>query len=139
MNTEQHHAVEKENNFIAERKKWKRQLFRIIYRADTPLGKMFDIGLLILIVLSTFIVMMESVPSFDLRYHTVFIVLEIIISLIFTAEYILRIMTIRNKKDYIFSFFGIIDLLAIVPFYLSLFFPVTKFFLIIRMLRMVGK
>ena len=130
MSTDGHHAIEKENNFVAERKKWKRQLFRIIYRADTPLGKIFDVSLLVLIFLSTFIVMMESVPSFDLKYHTVFIVLEIIISVIFTVEYVLRIITIRNKRDYIFSFFGIIDLLAIVPFYLSLFFPVTKFFLI---------
>lgn len=134
---EEHHAIERENNFVAERKKWKRQLFRIIYRADTPLGKIFDISLLILILLSTMIVMLESVPSFDKRFHTFFIVLEILISLFFTVEYILRIITIRNKKDYIFSFFGIIDLLAIVPFYLSLFFPVTKFFLIIRMLRML--
>lgn len=137
MQTEGHHAIEKENNFVAERKKWKRQLFRIIYRSDTPLGKIFDLSLLILIFLSTFIVMMESVPSFDLKYHSVFITLEIIISVFFTVEYILRIITVRNKKDYIFSFFGIIDFLSIVPFYLSLFFPVTKFFLIIRMLRML--
>lgn len=129
--------IEKEHNYIPERKKWKRQMFRIIYRADTPLGRLFDICLLILIFLSTFIVMMESVPSFDLKYHTAFVVMEIIISIIFTIEYILRIITIRNKRAYIFSFYGIIDLLAIVPFYLSLFFPVTKFFLIIRMLRML--
>ncbi|MBW8360179.1 MAG: ion transporter [Weeksellaceae bacterium] len=134
---EPHHTIEKEHDFIPERKKWKRQLFRIIYRADTPLGKLFDICLLILIFLSTFIVMMESVPSFDLKFHTMFIVLEWMISLFFTAEYILRIITIRNKKEYIFSFFGIIDLLAIVPFFLSLLFPVTKFFLIIRMLRIL--
>lgn len=132
-----HHAIEKEHNLIPERKKWKRQLFRIIYHADTPLGKLFDICLLVLISLSTFIVMMESVPSLDKRFHTVFIVLEIIISIFFTIEYILRISIIRNKKDYIFSFFGMIDLLSILPFYLSIFFPVTKFFLIIRMLRML--
>ncbi len=134
---QKHQTIEKEHDFIPERKKWKRQLFRIIYRADTPLGKLFDICLLILIFLSTFIVMMESVPSLDLKFHNLFIALEVIISIIFTIEYILRIITIRNKKDYIFSFFGIIDLLAIVPFYLSLFFPFTKFFLIIRMLRML--
>ncbi|QFG53575.1 ion transporter [Chryseobacterium sp.] len=134
---EPHHAIEKEHDFIPERKKWKRQLFRIIYRADTPLGKMFDICLLILIFLSTFIVMLESVPSFDLQFHTLFIVLEWTISLFFTAEYILRIITIRNKRKYIFSFFGIIDLLAILPFFLSLLLPVTKFFLIIRMLRIL--
>lgn len=134
---QQQQTIEKEHDLIPERKKWKRQLYRIIYRSDTPLGRLFDIWLLILICVSTFIIMMESVPSFDLKFHTVFITLEIIISLLFTAEYILRIITIRNKKDYIFSFFGIIDLLSIVPFYLSLFFPVTKYFLIIRMLRML--
>lgn len=128
---------EKEHNYIPERKKWKRQLFRIIYRSDTPLGKTFDISLLILIFISTAIVMMESIPFLDIKYHITFIVLEIIVSIIFTIEYILRIITIRNKKEYILSFYGIIDLLAIVPFYLSLFFPVTKFFLIIRMLRLL--
>lgn len=134
---QEHQTIEKEHDYIPERKKWKRQLFRIIYRADTPLGKLFDICLLILIFISTFIVMMESVPSIDIRFHTFFITLELLISVVFTIEYILRIITIRNKKDYIFSFFGIIDLLAIIPFYLSLFFPFTKFFLIIRMLRML--
>ncbi len=133
----EHPLVEKEHNLIPERTKWKRQLFRIIYRADTPLGKTFDIALLLLILVSTFIVMMESVPSFDLKYHKIFVGLEIFISLIFTVEYILRIITIRNKRAYIFSFFGIIDLLAIIPFYLSIFLPITKYFLIIRMLRML--
>lgn len=128
---------EKEHNYMPERKKWKRQLFRIIYLSDTPLGKIFDISLLILIFISTTIVMMESIPFLDIKYHIVFIVLEIIVSLIFTIEYILRIITTRNKREYIFSFYGIIDLLAVVPFYLSLFFPVTKFFLIIRMLRLL--
>lgn len=129
--------VEKEHNFKPERKKWKRQLFRIIYYSDTPMGKIFDLSLLILILISTFTVMLESVPSFDLYYHLFFIILEMAISVFFTIEYILRIITIRNKKDYIFSFYGIIDLLSIIPFYLSLFFPITKFFLIIRMLRML--
>ncbi len=135
--TEPGPELEQEFDYISERKKWKRQVYRIIYRADTPLGKLFDICLLVLIALSAFIVMMESVPTFDLEYHVYFIVLEIIISIIFTIEYILRIVTIRNKRSYVFSFFGLIDLLAIVPFYLSLFFPITKYFLIIRMLRML--
>lgn len=128
---------EQEYNYIPERKKWKRQMYRIIYRADTPMGKLFDICLLILIALSALIVMLESVPTIDIEYHIYFIVLEILISVVFTIEYILRIITIRNKRSYIFSFFGLIDLLAIVPFYLSLFFPITKYFLIIRMLRML--
>lgn len=129
--------MEREHNFLPERVRWKRQLFRIIFKSDTKLGKLFDICLLILIVLSTFIVMMESVHVFDVKLHNVFVILEIIITAFFTVEYVLRIMTIKNKKDYIFSFFGIIDFLAILPFYLSLFIPITKYFLIIRMLRML--
>lgn len=130
-------SIEKEHNYIPADPKWKKAVYRIIYRSDTPLGRTFDLALLILIFISTFIVMMESVNAYDMRFHKLFIFLELFISLIFTAEYILRIITIKNKKDYIFSFFGMIDLLAIIPFYLSLFFPVTKYFLILRMLRML--
>ena len=129
--------MEREHNFMPERVRWKRKLFRIIFKSDTKLGKLFDIFLLILIVLSTFIVMMESVRIFDAKLHNVFVIVEIIITAVFTVEYILRVMTIKNNKDYIFSFFGVIDFLAILPFYLSLFIPITKYFLIIRMLRML--
>lgn len=129
--------MEKENDFIPERTKWKRQLFRIIFKSDTKLGKLFDVTLLALILLSTFIIMMESVDVYDAKLHHIFIILEIIITAFFTVEYALRIITIRNKKAYILSFFGIIDLLSILPFYLSLFIPITKYFLILRMLRML--
>lgn len=129
--------MEREHNFMPERVRWKRKLFRIIFKSDTRLGKLFDICLLILIVISTIIVMMESVRTFDAKLHSLFVILEIVITAVFTVEYVLRIMTIKNKKDYIFSFFGIIDFLSILPFYLSLFVPITKYFLIIRMLRML--
>lgn len=128
---------EKEHDFIPERTKWKRQLYRIIFKSDTKLGKLFDLILLMLIFLSTFIVMMESVQLYDAKLHVLFVSLEIIITIFFTAEYICRILVIRNKKSFVFSFFGIIDFLAILPFYLSLFFPITKYFLILRMLRML--
>ena len=129
--------MEKEHDFIPERTKWKRQLFRIIFKSDTKLGKLFDVTLLALILLSTFIIMMESVDVYDAKLHHIFIILEIIITAFFTIEYALRIITIRNKKAYVLSFFGIIDLLSILPFYLSLFIPITKYFLILRMLRML--
>ena len=129
--------MEKEHNYNPEEAKWKRLVFNIIFKSDTKLGLLFDLILLVLILLSTFIVMMESVSVFDAKLHSLFVVLEIIITIFFTIEYALRIITIRNKKSYIFSFFGIIDFLAILPFYLSLFIPVTKYFLILRMLRML--
>ncbi|MBF8456293.1 ion transporter [Kaistella sp. G5-32] len=129
--------MEREHDFLPERTKWKRLVFRVIFKADTKPGKAFDLILLFLILLSTFIVMMESVSVYDAKLHHIFIVIEIFITVIFTIEYILRIVTLRNKKAYIFSFFGVIDFLAILPFYLSLFIPITKYFLILRMLRML--
>ncbi|MBL1222836.1 ion transporter [Chryseobacterium sp. L7] len=129
--------MEREHNLVPEDKLWKRFLYRIIYRADTKLGKLFDIILLSLILISTAIIMMESVAQLDKRFHKTFIILEWVISIFFTIEYWLRISVVKNKKHYIFSFFGIIDFLALVPFYLSFFFPVTKYFLIFRMLRML--
>ncbi len=129
--------MEREHNLVPEDKLWKRFLYRIIYRADTKLGKLFDIILLSLILASTAIIMMESVPKLDKRFHYTFLILEWIISLFFSAEYLMRIAVVKNKKQYIFSFFGIIDFLALIPFYLSLFFPITKYFLIFRMLRML--
>lgn len=129
--------MEREHNLIPEDKLWKRFLYRVIYRSDTRLGKLFDVVLLVLILLSTGIIMMESIPKFDKKFHNYFVITEWIISIFFSAEYFLRIAVIKNKKNYIFSFFGIIDFLALVPFYLSFFFPITKYFLIFRMLRML--
>ncbi|MGG1923447.1 ion transporter [Chryseobacterium cucumeris] len=129
--------MEREHNLIPEETLWKRFLYRIIYRSDTKLGKLFDIILLFLILASTAIIMMESVPKLDKRFHYTFLILEWIISIFFTIEYSMRIAVVKNKRSYIFSFFGIIDFLALVPFFLSFFFPITKYFLIFRMLRML--
>ncbi|WP_419868250.1 ion transporter [Chryseobacterium sp. CT-SW4] len=129
--------MEREHNLVPEDVLWKRFLYRVIYRADTKLGKLFDVILLSLILISTLIIMLESVPAYDKKLHLFFIVFEWIISMFFTVEYIMRIAIVKNKRSYIFSFFGIIDFLALVPFYLSFFFPITKYFLIFRMLRML--
>lgn len=129
--------MEREHNLVPEDKLWKRFLYRIIYRSDTRLGKLFDIILLSLILASTAIIMMESVPKLDKRFHYTFLVLEWVISIFFTLEYSMRIAVVKNKRSYIFSFFGVIDFLALVPFFLSFFFPITKYFLIFRMLRML--
>lgn len=129
--------MEREHYLTPEDSFWKRYFFRIIYRSDTRFGKLFDIILLVLILLSTLIIMLESVASYDKKYHTTFIILEWIISIFFTIEYLLRIFVVKQKKHYIFSFFGIIDFLSLCPFYLSLFLPITKYFLIFRMLRML--
>ena len=96
--------MEKERDFIPERIKWKRTVFRVIFKVDTKTGKSFDLILLFLILLSTFIIMIESVSIFDAKLQSLFVVLEIIITVIFSVEYILRIITLRNKKAYILVF-----------------------------------
>lgn len=98
---------------------WRKKLHDMIYEADTRLGKWFDIILLILIVTSIIIVMLESVEYYNTKYHTFFNYAEWTITILFTLEYFARIISIKNPKSYIFSFYGIIDLLSTIPKYLS--------------------
>ena len=109
----------------------------IIYGTDTVAGRLFDLILLGLILLSVFLVMLETVKGFDAKYHHELIILEWIITGFFTLEYLLRIATTNRPRNYIFSFFGIIDLLAILPMYLSFFLVGSKVFSIIRALRLL--
>ena len=109
----------------------------IIYGTDTAAGRLFDLILLGLILLSVFLVMLETVKGFDLKYHKYLLVLEWIITVFFTIEYLLRITTTNKPRNYIFSFFGIIDLIAILPMYLSFFVLGTRVFSIIRSLRLL--
>tara|TARA_B110000091_G_scaffold182078_1_gene199873 strand:- start:1107 stop:1934 length:828 start_codon:yes stop_codon:yes gene_type:complete len=98
---------------------WKEKLHEIIYEADTKEGKLFDVILLIAIIASVVLVMLESVDSFDKKYHTFLNVSEWIITILFSIEYILRVISIKKPLKYIFSFYGIIDLLSTIPKYLS--------------------
>lgn len=107
----------------------------ILYGTNTVLGRMFDLVLLGLILLSVVLVMMETVQSVNQKYHSQLIICEWIITGFFTIEYILRIISIQKPIKYIFSFYGIIDLLAVMPMYLSLFFPGTGILSIVRALR----
>lgn len=115
-----------------------RQKFHIvIYGTNTVAGRLFDLILLGLILLSVLFVMLETVKGFDAKYHNQLIVLEWIITGLFTLEYILRIITTKRPLGYIFSFYGLIDLIAILPMYLSFFFLGTKVFSVIRSLRLL--
>lgn len=100
---------------------WKTKLYDIIYEADTPAGKLFDVVLLIAILASIILVMLESVKSFDQKHHDLLNISEWIITILFTIEYILRIITVKQPLKYVTSFYGIIDLLSTIPKYLSLF------------------
>lgn len=98
---------------------WKQRLHEIIYEADTKEGKFFDVLLLIAILVSILLVMLESIESFKAKYYTTLNYLEWVITILFSIEYILRIISIKKPLKYIFSFYGIIDLLSTIPKYLS--------------------
>lgn len=117
--------------------KWKYKLHEIIYGANTPAGKYFDIALIIAILVSILVVMLESVSAIDQQYHKILNIAEWIITILFTIEYIARIISIKKPKVYIFSFFGIIDLLSTIPKYLSLFIGGSHFLVAIRALRLL--
>ena len=98
---------------------WKHRIHEIIYEADTRGGKIFDVILLIAILASILFVMLESVESFDKKYHTFLDISEWVITILFSIEYIFRIISIKKPLKYIFSFYGVIDLLSTIPKYLS--------------------
>lgn len=120
-----------------EENKLKQRIFDVIFEANTPYGKLFDIVLLLLILTSVGLVMMESIPAINARYHLTLITLEWILTFLFTIEYILRIYCVKNHWRYIFSFYGVIDFLSILPFYLGIFFQAGKYLSSIRILRLL--
>lgn len=127
---------------IIEGSKSKMDLFRqkvyiIIYGVNTPAGKTFDVGLLIMILLSVFTIMLETVEGIDHIYHKELIVLEWIFTIIFTLEYVLRIFVSKKPLKYIFSFYGIIDLLSILPMFLSIFIKGSHILSSLRILRLL--
>ena len=116
---------------------WQSRLHEIIYEADTPEGKLFDIILLILILGSIVLVMLESVTSFAAKHGDFLNYAEWVVTVLFTIEYILRIICIKKPAQYIFSFYGIVDFLSTIPKYLSLLFVGTHALVALRALRLL--
>lgn len=108
-----------DKNTAQETKKqaWRESLYEIIFEADTPAGKYFDVVLLIAILTSVFVIMLESVESIDVRFKNGFTYAEWFFTILFTVEYVARILCARRPIRYIFSFYGIVDLLSILPTY----------------------
>ena len=100
---------------------WKTRLHDVIFEADTFLGKFFDISLLILILFSVAAVMIESVELYSIKYKNALTLFEWTITAIFSLEYLLRIISVKKPLKYIFSFYGLIDLISLLPTYLGLF------------------
>lgn len=118
-------------------KNWRVKLHEIIYEADTFAGKLFDISLLMVILFSILLVMLESVEKIGTKYTSVLNVLEWIITVLFTLEYIARIVAVKKPKTYLLSFYGIIDLLSTIPKYISLFVVGTHSLIALRALRLL--
>lgn len=116
---------------------WREKLHEIIYEADTPAGKLFDVVLLVFILLSIVLVMLESVNKIDLKYHDLLYYGEWFVTILFSIEYILRIISVKKPFRYIFSMFGIIDFLSTIPMYLAIFFTGTQALVTLRALRLL--
>lgn len=117
--------------------KWRHRLFEIIFEAETVGGKTFDVLLLATIVLSVAVVILESVKSARDEYGTLLLQAEWAFTILFTVEYALRLISVRKPFRYATSFFGIIDLLAIIPTYATLLLPGVQYLLAIRILRLL--
>ncbi len=117
--------------------RWKTQLYKIIFEADTPEGRAFDVALIFLIIFSCLVVLAESIDGLRKTYGDILVILEWFFAAVFTLEYILRIISVHNKRRYLISFFGIVDLLTILPAFIGLFIPGALNLIVIRILRML--
>lgn len=116
---------------------WRARLHEIVFESETPAGKAFDVVLITLILASVGLVMLDSVSSITSSYGDALYTAEWAFTIIFTIEYLVRIFSVGRPFKYVFSFFGIVDLLAILPTYLSLLIPGTQYFLVVRIFRIL--
>jgi len=116
---------------------WRNRLYRIIFEADTPAGRWFDILLIASILTSVSVVMLDSVRAVSIAHGRVLNLIEWFFTLLFTAEYALRLLCSPRPRRYGKSFFGVVDLLSILPTYLGVLFPAGKYFMVLRVLRIL--
>ena len=118
-------------------RRWRLRVHEVIFEADTPAGKWFDVLLILAILTSVLLVMLDSVSSIQEMYGQVLLGGEWFFTILFTVEYLLRLLSVGRPTAYATSFFGVVDLLAILPTYLSYFFPGAQYLLVIRILRVL--
>ena len=116
---------------------WRYKVYEVIFGYDTLAGKIFDIGLIIAIITSVLVVILESVPAYQEAFGDLFTYLEWIFTILFTLEYIARIISVGAPMKYIFSFYGFVDLLSLLPTYLALIFPPAYSLVDIRAIRLL--
>lgn len=117
--------------------RWKLRLYSVVFESDTRAGKMFDLALLAAIIISVGAVMMESVEPFRAAHPVLLDNLEWTFTILFTLEYVARLLGVRDPWRYVFSFYGVIDLLAFLPSYINLVTPTANYFFMIRVLRLL--
>jgi len=120
-----------------QRARWRNTLHEVIFEADTPAGKAFDVLLIMCILGSVLAVVLESVNSIRSDYGQLLTVVEWVFTLLFSAEYVVRLLSVGRPAKYAASFFGVVDLLAVLPTYISLVVPGTHYLLVIRVLRIL--
>jgi len=113
------------------------KFYEVIFGTETPAGKWFDIGLILVILASVAVILLDSVDPLDVGSAALYLRLEWAFTAVFTVEYLIRIWCAPNRKGYVFSAYGVVDLLALLPTYLSLLLPQTAPLLIIRLLRIL--
>ena len=116
---------------------WRQSIHEVVFESETPAGRAFDIAVICLILLSVAAVMLESMRSVRDVFGPELLMIEWTLTVMFTIEYFLRLVAVKRPFRYALSFYGIVDLAAIVPTYLGLFLPGTQFFLTIRILRLL--
>ncbi|OQX95567.1 ion transporter [candidate division KSB1 bacterium 4572_119] len=116
---------------------WQQKCHEIIFEADTPAGKWFDVILIFSIILSVLAVMLDSVNPIKLKYGSLLFLIEWFFTVLFTIEYIFRLISVGRPLRYATSFYGVVDLLAVLPTYLSIFIPGSRFLTVIRILRVL--
>jgi len=116
---------------------WRARLHEVIFESETPAGRRFDKWIVAAILVSVGVVVIDSVPSVRLRFGAVLNATEWFFTLLFTVEYLARLASVRNQLRYAFSFFGIVDLLSVLPTYLAVFFPETHALIDVRILRLL--
>ncbi|KAA5534775.1 ion transporter [Taibaiella lutea] len=131
------HDVLQDQNIPEEKYALRRKIYIIIFQSSTPAGKAFDVGLFILIIANIILLILESVASLAARYHELFRFLNTFFMIVFTVEYLLRLYCVKKPKVYAKSFYGIVDLLSVIPPYAEFFLPNWHMLMIIRSFRLL--
>ncbi|AUN96402.1 ion transporter [Pseudazoarcus pumilus] len=116
---------------------WRHRSFCVVFGHDTFAGRVFDVALIVVILTSVAVALMDTIDALHVRWGQIFFAMEWAFTLLFTAEYVFRMAIVRERMRYARSFYGVIDLLAVLPTYLSLLFPGAQYLAVLRVLRIL--